>query len=947
MSRRTLAVLAVVLAAAVVALLVWQRRAHRTRPAAPTTTAAAPRAVGADPHRLPPARVAGLVREPAGAALAGAQVCAVTADAEAGARRARQGDNPTCVTTGADGRFALAGLAAGRYGLYASAADHAPGRWTAPDGGQLLSLAPGDDRAELVLVLPTGGAAVTGRVVDVSGGPIAGAVVWAVEPATFAREVQRPRGAFTTSGPDGRFRLAAGGGNLSLAASADGYTDGQVDGVAPGQDVEVALWPAATVGGVVVTPDGAPVAGAAVWADDGHGEHAGRTGSDGRFRFARLAPGRITIAAASATGRGESPGSFAVRPGQTVDDLRLVLWPAAAVVAHVVRADGTPCGGAEVRLARWPTAGVLSTRADADGDGRAELLGLTPGTYEVGLTCPGHRQGGELSLEVPAATPVTEVTWKLVTGATVRGTVTGPGGAPVPGATVVIVVRRFIAEDATTTAADGSYRLGGLVGGRYAVTARAPGLTAPEPVDVDLADDADVRVDLVLGAGGAITGVVVDGNDRPQADVAIEASGGDGQAQATTDQAGRFTLDGLAPGPWTVSAEADTITPGDAAPTASEATATVVSGATATVRLVVSGRDGVITGTVVDSAGAPARECEVTAEQGDGVVALLAGTGSAVTLGPALTGDDGRFTLRRVGAGAFAVLARRADGASARVEGVSAGDDVTVRLDTTGAVVGTVTMAGAPVPEALVVTAEHGDTVRTESFRHTDGRFTLRDLPPATYQLAVDAIDGVGVGSATVTAGGEAPVTIALEPTVTLRGRLVERVSRAPVAGMGIRVERAGASLPRGMTSARSAADGTFELRHAPRGHLEVSTIGRLGGDDDLCNGEKLVDVGAGPVVDVGDVELVRRLVPRGEPEGDLGLTWKLPAEGGVLELASLTRGGPAARAGLQVGDAVVAIDGNQVEGRLATAFCQVAVPAGTALRLRVRRGPEVTLTAR
>ncbi|MFY0542107.1 PDZ domain-containing protein [Nannocystis pusilla] len=57
--------------------------------------------------------------------------------------------------------------------------------------------------------------------------------------------------------------------------------------------------------------------------------------------------------------------------------------------------------------------------------------------------------------------------------------------------------------------------------------------------------------------------------------------------------------------------------------------------------------------------------------------------------------------------------------------------------------------------------------------------------------------------------------------------------------------------------------------------------------------------------------------------------------------------GGPAAHAGLRVGDAIVAVDGHDVTGDHVHRFAALTrVPVGTELRLELARGGSVTLIA-
>jgi len=72
--------------------------------------------------------------------------------------------------------------------------------------------------------------------------------------------------------------------------------------------------------------------------------------------------------------------------------------------------------------------------------------------------------------------PVRSATAQTLTSATVVGTVTDPGGAIVPGATVSIKQPETDAVTKTTTDSSGQYRFPFLKPGEYEVTADATGL---------------------------------------------------------------------------------------------------------------------------------------------------------------------------------------------------------------------------------------------------------------------------------------------------------------------------------------------------------------------------------------------------------------------------------------------------------------------------------------
>lgn len=117
----------------------------------------------------PDAALQGTVRDPNGAPIAGAQVCAWDLAEE---RRSSDARAPACALAGADGGYRLAGLVSATFAVHASAPGFQPARFPRP-----VPLRPGARGAGIDLVLGAGGVALQGVTVDAHGRPIEGVVV--------------------------------------------------------------------------------------------------------------------------------------------------------------------------------------------------------------------------------------------------------------------------------------------------------------------------------------------------------------------------------------------------------------------------------------------------------------------------------------------------------------------------------------------------------------------------------------------------------------------------------------------------------------------------------------------------------------------------------------------------------------------------------------------------
>jgi RNA polymerase sigma factor (sigma-70 family) len=179
----------------------------------------------------------------------------------------------------------------------------------------------------------------------------------------------------------------------------------------------IRLDPGWTVSGKVVGPDGRPLAGAKAAGVHGPDERRPTTFRTDAFTAYAVDPRRPRPLFFVHEGR-KLAGTFPVRgveKGTPVVKLR----PWAAVTGRVVRADGTPAAGADVRYGMTdPEADDLIPRVlyrsrppvETDHDGRFRIEGLFPG-YGVRFFAykPGHRSGETFPPVTLAAGKVTDL----------------------------------------------------------------------------------------------------------------------------------------------------------------------------------------------------------------------------------------------------------------------------------------------------------------------------------------------------------------------------------------------------------------------------------------------------------------------------------------------------------------------------------------------------------
>src|SRR5262249_28816032 len=147
----------------------------------------------------------------------------------------------------------------------------------------------------------------------------------------------------TRSDPDGAFVAWAMPGEIYVVTSADQYVDDESHAAAPTDELAIALTPEAVLGGIVVE------AGTRRPLEDATASVNGataRTDASGRFRIAKLPPGRYKPTATSVGGYGETAESVLLGLGQTIDNLVIEIYPVAVVVGRVIIDEGAgarPC----------------------------------------------------------------------------------------------------------------------------------------------------------------------------------------------------------------------------------------------------------------------------------------------------------------------------------------------------------------------------------------------------------------------------------------------------------------------------------------------------------------------------------------------------------------------------------------------------------------------------
>lgn len=378
----------------------------------------------------------------------------------------------------------------------------------------------------------------------------------------------------------GRFVLEGlGSGNQTLRASHDDWAPGRLTEVASGSSgVEIQLKEGATVLGVVVDPDGQPVAGAKIGGAALRAESTPKGVSDerGRFRLERVPAGTLFLHVQAEGYPGTYVRDVRVADGEVLTDLEIMLDSGIEVTGQVVDGAGNPVAGAQVRISslnQFMIAAPVVTTTDEEG--RYRVPGLRADTpYQGTATHQGYLSGTieEFESETNRDLGVTTLT----EGALVRGRVLDENGNPIAGAQISATEHR---EDmpgldmivgleglgirtnsahTTKTNEDGNFSLSGVKSGDYQIRATATGYAAYKSDPMQLSDGVQKELDIVMDRGGEITGRVIDPNGTPMAGIQVAAMRFmpmPSRSQTETDADGNFRLTGLDEGAYNVSAK--------------------------------------------------------------------------------------------------------------------------------------------------------------------------------------------------------------------------------------------------------------------------------------------------------------------------------------------------------------------------------------------------------
>jgi uncharacterized GH25 family protein len=426
----------------------------------------------------------------------------------------------------------------------------------------------GDQGGDVSVIVdddPKGDLRLEGQVVDSDDHPVAG--------ATVILSSNPPR--TVTSEADGGFAFdALVGRQYTLLARAKQGVAGPVTArlTAKSDPIVLHLRPAAKVTVTVASADGKPIDGATV---ELRGYDVQKeTTAKGIATFAEVVPGGYQVAG-WADGLARSMQWIQVGAGENT--AKLVLARGAPVTGRVVDGSGKGVKGARVTFhgaSDWSQ--QADSRYDAvttATDGAFKFAAMPAGSFRFAASHPEFAPGSSQMVTLDGKNERTGVTIALDPGASVRGTVVDTQQQPVAGARVRVGLGQrkgmiFTPPREAYSDAKGTFEVNGLPKAALAAVAmHETGSSQTKDIDATGGDVHDVT--LVIDRTGTIAGIVVDQANNPIEGAQVSAGPNFRDAKASsdfsnwrlrgfpqelTDAAGKFTLTGLAPGSYEITA---------------------------------------------------------------------------------------------------------------------------------------------------------------------------------------------------------------------------------------------------------------------------------------------------------------------------------------------------------------------------------------------------------
>lgn len=605
--------------------------------------------------------------------------------------------------------------------------------------------------------------------------------------------------------------------------------------------------------------------------------------------------------------------------------------PPASITGRVSRSDGAPIAGALVRAGEHETT--------SDQDGVFSFASLGQGSWAIdasaeGYISPGPAQARAKLVEITSDdAPVTKVDLVLREPARIQGKITA-AGQPIPDAKITLYylfadgiagpLEPFAIDASSTSSAEGSYDTASIAPGRLRLLVEADGYALAESRELLLTEgETDARLDVDLAPSGALSINAVDTSGNPLiAELVIQPPGGARALRQRTPNTGELVLPNLPLGQLAVTASA----PGFMTETFE---VTTQLDELASLDIVLEPAGGLF-GQVQDKQGKPWPNIPLLLTGSNGQTKLLR------------TDARGQFQWDAP-AGVWSAVAYSPRHAPSPATQLEPSRTSLITLGDGGSIAGRVlTRRGDPVQSYRLAVedfevdgpAYHNQRYfGTQQTNSSDGSFTLGTLRPGKYYVRVqpDGFSSALSGAIVVREGVTTDnITITVDAGGVVRGTVRAKETGAPLAGVRVSLFEPMSPFRGAMT--RTDADGNYSITGVSPGRRSVRVWSK----------GYMTQVAAGVQV-FPDQETIRDItLEKSSPKArfsfhGIGAVLNKTDKGVVIQ--QTMEGSPASVFGLQEGDVIVGIDGEDArEMRLTDVVNRIRGEEGAAVSIKIDR---------
>ncbi|MCF6137924.1 carboxypeptidase regulatory-like domain-containing protein [Pseudalkalibacillus berkeleyi] len=618
-------------------------------------------------------------------------------------------------TTNLNGEYSLTGIAPGTYTIEYSKIDYITNI-------QSVTILSGEITRKDAFLTELPGS-INGTVTNSGGGAINNATVRLVDTAgnVVADTTTDPTGAYSfPSVRPGQYSITVTATNFQSA------TKGVKVEANDASTVNFVLEPnPGTVQGVV-TSEGSLISGALVeilnTADSVVTQTT--TNASGEYVVDDLAPGDYKLRVSKELFMTEVLG-FNLSAGET-ETLNVELKPNPGTLTGKVTDSetGDPLPNTTVQVTNGNGVTVGTTITDASGD--YTFTRLAPGSYTVTFIAEGYGSKNIGTKIEPNQTTTLNVALDQLVGA-ISGTVTDTGSNPISGALVEIFSNNILIAS-TSTGGNGSYTINNLTPGAYTVSVSKENF-GTETVGASVLANEITTANVTLTPNpGILTGTVSTSSGDPIQGAVItikDLRTGANIIQVVTNNQGNYTALGLAPGDYSVLAQAEDFQ-------SQRKGAIIQSGQTTITDFTLVANPASVTGTIINAdTGLPITDTMIE-------VKIVDSFGNVVT--STFTDLNGQYEVNNLEPGTYGILASAPDfQTNSATAKLLPGEVTEVNVTLTpepGAIIGTITdTSGNALPNVSITIVDDTGFIVGTVLTDTNGNYEFNGLAPGNYTV--------------------------------------------------------------------------------------------------------------------------------------------------------------------------------------------------------------------